>query len=362
MNKLKVCRRQVLRGMGAGAGSAMLGGLFGARPSSAAEQVVWAGWGGDYQGLQSMAFAPPFTEDTGVEVVEVASPGNMVAIIKAQIEGSNPEWDVVELVSPEIYQLASLGYLSEMNFDPDVSNDYQGHPEHLGTYHATFNITSLVLGWSSEAFPSGSQPNSWADFWDVGKFSGARTGMSWYPFANVEIALMADGVPKDEVYPLTDEKIQRAFDKWRELKSAMHVWWVSGAQSQQLFADGEVQLGGVYDGRVRELKKQGVPVDWTFNEGIVFTGNWVIPAGSKNKEAAMRFVNTTLRPDVQAEYVRISQYGASNEKAYDLLTDEEKSNVAGYGPNYGKQLLLDGEFWADAWSEYSEAWDSLISG
>ncbi len=360
MTELRVCRRRFLQGVGAAAGSVLFNPLIRARQAAAANQIVWAGWGGDYQGLQSKAFVPPFSKETGIKVVEVASPGNMVAIIKAQVENKNPEWDVVELIEPEVYQLVKLGYLVEITYEGRTKRDYDR--KYLSKYAAPFNYYSWILAWNTKNFGGENHPNTWADFWNVQKYPGPRTAMAWYPWVNVEIALMADGVPKDQIYPMSDEKIGRAFQKWKEFRPNIHVWWNSGSQSQQLFSDGEVVLGGVFDGRVRELKKKGQPVDWTFNQGIITPGLWVIPAGSRNTEAASKFINATMRPEPQAHYVRLSQYGATNNKAYGLLTPSEREGITGYGPNFAKQLFLDGRYWAEAWPRYSEAWEKLIAG
>ena len=53
-----------------------------------------------------------------------------------------------------------------------------------------------------------------ADFFDLGKFPGKR-GMRKGAKANLEMALMADGVPAAEVYTVlgTDEGVDRAFAK-----------------------------------------------------------------------------------------------------------------------------------------------------
>jgi len=39
---------------------------------------------------------------------------------------------------------------------------------------------------------------------------------------------MAAGVPRNQVYPATDDKVKQAFDKLRELKSNVKVWWTAG--------------------------------------------------------------------------------------------------------------------------------------
>ena len=65
------------------------------------------------------------------------------------------------------------------------------------------------------------------------KFPGNRGAYSdvarMAPFA-----LLADGVPKDKLYPLD---VDRAFKKLDELKPHVKVWWKRGSQSVQLMRD-----------------------------------------------------------------------------------------------------------------------------
>src|SRR5699024_5389925 len=129
------------------------------------------------------------------------------------------------------------------------------------------------------------EPEGWKDFFDTGSFPGKRTAYQWPSAGVFEMALLADGVEADDLYPID---FDRAFAKLDEIKSEMQ-WWDTGAQSQQLLASGEVSMGHVWDGRIYPIVQDGanVAIDWHQN---IKTGDvLVIPKGSKNKEAAMEF-------------------------------------------------------------------------
>lgn len=329
------------------------------RSAGAASQIVWAGWGGDYQKHQAESFAVPFTEETGTTVLQVASPGNMVSIIKAQGDNKNPEWDLVELTEPEVYQLAPEGYLAPLSYDPAVAAEFP--PGVLDEYSAPFIYAAFVLAWNTEKFPD-RPPATWADFFNVKDFPGRRTACSWFAYYMIEIALMAEGVPPDQVYPMTEEKIERAFKKLEEIRPHIDVWWGSGAQAAQIFADGEVDLGMIYENRIREAHKAGKPVAWTLNQAIIEPSTYVIPAGSQNKEEAMKFINVSLRKENQAAFVRSNQYGATNPKAYDLLSEEEKAQNVGNPKNLANAHILGGEYWAANYPKYMDRWEVFKAG
>jgi putative spermidine/putrescine transport system substrate-binding protein len=360
MTERTVSRRRFIKSIGIATGSALAGPLV-IRRATATTQIVEVGWGGDYQFKHlNQAFVVPFTKETGIKVLQVASPGNMVGTIKAQVENKNPEWDVVAVTTPEGLLLKKQGLISDLTYEEEVRADFP--PALLDRHLGPRTLTTNVLAWNTKHFASDRQPKTWADLWDVTRFPGPRTLPAWFPWVNVEMATMAAGVPKDQVYPLTDEKVRRALDKLKEVRPQVHVWYNAGAQSVQLFADGEVVLGMIYENRVREAVKRNVPIGWTLDGGITELGYYVVPASSRNKEAANKFINIAMRRRSQAELVRTNQYGATNPKAYDLLSPAEKESNLGYAPNLARQLRLDAAYWLEAGPRYTDAWDNLKAG
>ncbi|MEL6078769.1 extracellular solute-binding protein, partial [Stenotrophomonas maltophilia] len=73
-------------------------------------------------------------------------------------------------------------------------------------------------------------PGSWADFWDTKQFPGKR-GLRKGAKYTLEFALMADGVPRDQVYQVLRQPggVDRAFRKLDQIKTQIQ-WWESGAQ------------------------------------------------------------------------------------------------------------------------------------
>jgi putative spermidine/putrescine transport system substrate-binding protein len=75
-------------------------------------------------------------------------------------------------------------------------------------------------------------------FLEQDQFPGQRS-LCNLPRPTLEIALMADGVPPDQLCPLD---VERAFKKLERIKPHIAIWWTSGGQSAQLISDGEVGL------------------------------------------------------------------------------------------------------------------------
>ena len=138
---------------------------------------------------------------------------------------------------------------------------------------------------------------------------------------------MADGVPREEIYKVlsTKEGQDRAFKKLDEIKEHI-VWWTSGTEQIQGLLTGEYDMAMAWNGRVATANKtEGAKLAIAWDAGQVLNGDrWVILKGSPNKQQAIEFIKFALQPEPQAAFMRNIPYGQVNQKAYPLLTEEEK--------------------------------------
>jgi putative spermidine/putrescine transport system substrate-binding protein len=193
----------------------------------------------------------------------------------------------------------------------------------------------------------------------VKKFPGTRS-LRGKAYVTLEMALLADGVPKDKIYPIDAD---RAYKKLEEIKPSVSAWWASGAQSAQLIADGEADMIAIWNGRLTGAMKANPDIAYTFNEGIYQNTCLVIPKGSKNKEAALKVINEMLSPDLQADIPKYIAYGPANPKAYELgkISDDVKKTLPSAPENFGQQVLIGAEWWASPeGSKATERWLSFV--
>ena len=182
-----------------------------------------------------------------------------------------------------------------------------------------------VMAWNTEKYGepgSDGAPNTWADFWDVEKFPGTRAYRGNNVDGALEPALMADGVPPEEVYDVlsTEEGIMRAINKIRELKPHIAVFWDSGAMQAQLMKDGEVDMTTGWNGRFDNAKKDGATVGYSFDQALLDYDCFAMPKGAPNKDVAMDFLAEISKPEYQANLPFHITYGPTNKKAYEITT------------------------------------------
>jgi putative spermidine/putrescine transport system substrate-binding protein len=148
--------------------------------------------------------------------------------------------------------------------------------------------------------------------------------MQRYASRILPIALAADGVPTDKLYPLD---LNRAFRSLDKIKPAVRVWWTQGQQSQQLLRDGEIDCIALWHARTLELVDQGQPVEIVWNQAQIERAYWVVARGTPNRDNALRFLEAAIRPERVAGFCRDSLNGPLNPAAFDHLSAAEASRM-----------------------------------
>jgi putative spermidine/putrescine transport system substrate-binding protein len=284
--------------------------------------LTFVSFGGAYQEAQRKAWQEPYTALTGVEFQNDENSSN--ATIKAQVEAGQVTWDVVDvgndfglaanadLLEPLDYSLIPL---DEVN--PDLGASDWRVPD------ITYGV---VLAYNTEQ-TGGQIPAGWADYFDTTKIPGKR-GMWDYSEGGIfEVALLADGVAPADLYPLD---FARATAKLDTIKDDF-VFWASGAESQELIGSGEIAMTLIWNGRGWSAKHtDGKPVEMQWNQQIVTADYFVVPKGSPNKDAAMKFIAYTICAENNAKPSEYIPYGPTNinaQPAADKLADLSVSNA-----------------------------------
>jgi putative spermidine/putrescine transport system substrate-binding protein len=171
----------------------------------------------------------------------------------------------------------------------------------------------------------GDQPMTWADFFDVEKFPGDRAWPAVDYYNGVfEAALLGDGVPPEEVYPLDFE---RAKAKIRSIWDNL-VFYDTFPASQQLLSSGTAAMGFAPNGLWAGLQRDGVDTEiiWTATPILAQNNEVIIPGAPnlENVQALAAFCNDGER---QAQFALATNYGPPATAAFDFMTEEEAANL-----------------------------------
>jgi len=272
-----------------------------------------------------------------------------MARIKAMVDTGSVTWNVVQVERPELVRGCEEGLFERLQPDTFLNSEdfVEGSLSECGV---SFLVWSIILAYNADRFAVA--PTGWQDFWDVEKFPGKR-GLRRGAKYTLEIALMADGVPPDQIYPMlaTPAGQDRAFAKLDQIKPYLQ-WWEAGTQPPQLLASGDLVMSSSYNGRISALREEtNLKIVWA--GGIYDIDAWAIPRGAKDLAAARDFIAFSVGPQAQKRYVDILDYGSTNKQAMALVAPERLENLPSSPANFAGQLPINIEFWID-WGEQLE--------
>jgi putative spermidine/putrescine transport system substrate-binding protein len=321
-------------------------------PPKPAQIVVNASGGAMAKSLRE-AFFNDFEKIHGIRVID-SSPADL-GKLRAMVQSGNIEWAVTELGAEEVFLAQELNLIEPL--DKKII-DLSRFPEHLkGRTHVfTRSAYSTVIGYRTDIFKGGAHPKSWAEFWDVKKFPGPRS-MRNSPADNLEFALLADGVPKDKIYPID---MDRAFKKLDEIKPHVTVWWTTGAQSAQVLIDKEVVLGTAWNGRYYDGIKNGAPIAIEWGEGAIKESAFAIPKGAKDAYWGQQMLQVMTDPKRQAVYAGLISYPGLNLDSVQYTDEKIRPFLPTYKDNLDKQFWVDTQWWAKNGPQAQERWSRWI--
>ena len=318
--------------------------------------LTFCSWGGALSDLEKTTMVDPFAKMKKIEVA-YASPTNY-AKIKAMVESGAPEWDLVNVGGRFIDQGKDLLESLDMNLIPNAKALDPGWVTSRGIFTST---GATVMAWNTKAFPEGKGPNSWKDFWDVKAFPGPR-GLYKQLYYNYEAALLAAGTPRNQIYPVTDDKMKVVFEKMREIKPHVTVWWTTGAQPPQLLSSGELALCSAWSGRILAVMKEKAPVAMTYAEGVAWGNAWVVLKGSPHAKLAMEAINYAISDEAQLRLLDAGTYGPALGTAAAKATPEQQKVLVTAPENARKMFIINEEQAAQYSAKYDAEWNRFQLG
>jgi len=320
-----------------------------------ADELTIVSWGGAYSESQRKAFYEPYMAK-GNKITEAEYNGE-VAKIKAMVEAKAVTWDVIDLDSPTALQACAEGALETIDWAKlglDKSKFIGGGLMDCAVPNIVYGT---VFGYDTTKLNPG--PTVIADLFDTKKFPGKR-GLWKNPQNNLELALIADGVPNKDVYKVlgTKEGVDRAFKKLDTIKGDI-VWWEAGAQAPQLLADGQVVMTTAWNGRLQKPIDEGKPFKIVWDNQTLDWDWWGIVKGTPKLDAAYKYVAYASQPDLMANQTKFIAYGPSNTDSVPSIDPKRLPSLPTAPENLKTAWQLNTQFWADngdALKERFNAW------
>ncbi|MBS0241336.1 MAG: ABC transporter substrate-binding protein [Proteobacteria bacterium] len=331
-------RRGFMRGA-ALTGSALAAPFIWTGRSFGADQITVADVGGAPAAAIKTAFYDPFIKETGINVVGVVHDSDPTVQFKLLVDTKSYIWDLCMVTPAHVGLLTrTKNYIEPLGIAPEEGKDLV--PGTLTDNWVGFSVYSIIRAYRTNTFGD-NIPATWADFWNVEKYPGRR-GLYRGLGGMIEGALLADGVPQKDLYPLD---VKRALASLTKVKKHINVWWTSGAQNTQLLQSGEIDLIDTWGARAYAAISSGAPVKMIWDQGFYNTDGWSIPAGSPRANLARKFARFCMKPEQQAIYSNIVANGPTNKLAYQGVKPERAAILPTSPENLAKLMPINDLWW-----------------
>jgi len=315
-------------------------GVWAQEKLAGAGEVVVFSWGGTFTDGVRRNVYEPFTRATGIKVVDVVA-DLAEPQVKAMHEASRVDWDIAYIAPMNYPEMHQAGMFVPIDYSLWDKESLDGTPEHTRVKDAVAIASSaMVLAYDQRGFPKGG-PQNWTDFWDIKKFPGPRGLFASTGKYNIQLALAAAGVAHKDIWPLTDDKLDRAFAKLNEIKPHISKWWSAGGEAPQLLISREYAMSSIYDGRAVAAIRQGAPIKFTWDGALLGYDYAAILKGGPNTVNAQKLIAFLNRAQIAAGWTQGTGYPGPNTHQLEYLPSDLTSQVSVNPENAAKCILED---------------------
>ncbi|WP_299739116.1 extracellular solute-binding protein [uncultured Roseobacter sp.] len=326
-----------------------------------APEITFTSWTGPYMRSQMLGFVRPYEQENNTSV-HVAHYNGGINEIRDQVESANVIWDVVDLTQADSLRACREGLLEDLS-DIDLPTGADGTAASEDFVPGALNECGVgVIVWATAFAHSNSTygdnaPSTIQDFFDVDTYPGARAIRN-DPSVIMEWALMADGVAREDVYPMleTEEGVERAFDMMDNIRSGLQLW-SAGREPVRMLNAGDVAMSMIWATTgATASQEDGADFSVNMDGRVIELDLFGIPKGSRFKEEAIDFIRYASSTQALADMVGYLPNGPARNSSLDLLSAETLAQIPN-GPAYEDQAFIrsDAEWWAANHARLEEA-------
>ena len=300
------------------------------------ESLVFSSWGGAYQLAQRQAYAIPFEDQFGIQIVDVSSP--TLGKVRSIQESGNVTWHIIDTRAGSLRDLGRSGHLESLNFGIIDNRDFLDvlKSPYIGGGGVTW---SEVWAYNTDLFPEARRPRSMADIYNTAKFPGSR-GWAHYPDAEMILVLLSENPSllnteegRASLSALTPAQADRAFELFDEYRDQVSMIWQNNTDCPWRLSRGDLALCSGFNDSIYDDAIEGNPIRICWECGhVVNTDGWSIIRGLRRQdpqtfELAQLYMAWTGLPENNARVAQFIAYGPVNLRSLPHLNGPEYNAV-----------------------------------
>ncbi|WP_246705507.1 extracellular solute-binding protein [Rhizobium sp. P40RR-XXII] len=329
-------------------------------PAFASEQVVIATTGGAYDAALRKWWFEPFTAKTGIRVVSVAATNaEMRAKATAMVKTGNVSWDLYPDGEIQVSSKDHLAISEPLDgFCAQFKDRQDLVPDACIPAGVRLFSTATLMAYDPQAF-KGEQPVTWADMWDTSTFPGGRSFPNFDdPWRVMAAALLADGVKRENLFPLD---VDRALEKLDALRPSISLWWKTGDQSVQGFRENDYSIGQIWLTRASALKAEGRSIAWSNKAAFLVGDRLTVIKGAPNRDNALKLIAFWLdSPDIQAKVCEALLCTPPNSAAIMMMPQAVRDQMPSAEDVRDSIVIPDAKWINEHAAELLERWNNWV--
>ncbi len=143
----------------------------------------------------------------------------------------------------------------------------------------------------------------------------------------IQIGAMVGGMPYGEAYNLSGDALAAAAKDWgTKGVNVSRFLWTDASEVQQAMASGEIVAAYAWNDLVKNLKAEGIPVEYAVPKEGMFTwfcGLTLLNSGKADEALAYDFIDAWLSPETGKYLIEASGYGHANRKSFEIADPAE---------------------------------------
>jgi len=353
---MSVTRRSFLQaGLALGVAPVVLGacGTSEGGAGGAAKTITMVTWGGSTQTGIKDTIAAPFQRQTGIPV-RVTAPVDYGKYL-AQIKSGELTWDWVDVEGWFAVAHSDDWEILPASITSTTASSLvqlPGGPKAVEPWGIENGSYSFAIAYRTDH--GDPHPKSWREFFDTSALPGKRSIYN-YPYGMLEVALLADGVPFGELYPLD---IDRAIRKLNSVRGDL-VFWNSGAELQQQLQSGAAPFAFAWNNRAAALAQSGQPVALEWAQNLQDIGYDVIPKNNPRKAELISLINFRAAPENQVAYALATGYSPASTVAMSKISADRAKWFNAYPPNLEQAVgSINLDWWAKNFDTATSKWNA----
>lgn len=303
-----------------------------------------------------------FAEQTGIKVVADVFDSNEAMLARFQAGGGGA-YSIIYPSDFMVVQMVELGLLTELDHSQlggldELRKKFQNPVYDPGNRHSvpvSWGTTGLIYNTAQLK----EVPEDWDYLWKHKQELSKRLTLVNDVREVIGAALRMLGYSINSLNP---DEVKKAYERLVELKPAIASFTTDAWRTQML--TGDLKMAMCYSSDANEVISENPKLQYLLPKSgsSLWTDTLVIPKTAPNPEAAYKWINFMLQPDVAASLVERLSFATPSEAAFNLLTPEVRENQILFPP---KELLEECEGVAPVGkfsAVYDRYWTKLTSG